>query len=319
MKKIILFICIMIPWSNAFSQQERQLSHYMYDLISVNPASAGSTDKISTHGIYRKQWVGIDGAPEDIVLNLDAPFRLFKADHGVGVSIWRDRLGFNEDIALSLSYAYKFHIGNGTLGLGFSGNFLNRQLEGEWEIPNSPIHVAGDDAIPQGKQNEIMIDMGAGLFYRTEELYVGISSTHLLQNEFVYQSETTSGASEAKEQIIRRFYLNAGYNLQLSNPAFELQPSMMLSSDTKITKIDLNATVMYNKKFWVGVSYRVGAAIVGMIGIEVLNGLKIGYSYDFATSALTNFSTGSHEVMLGYSFSLGIEKIPQKYKSIRFL
>lgn len=319
MKKLILVLCASVLWIEAYSQQERQASHYMYDLISVNPASAGSTDKISTHAIMRQQWVGIDGAPEGIVLNMDVPFRLFKANHGVGASIWYDKLGFNEDINLSLSYAYQFSVGNGKLGLGLSGSFMNRKLNPDWIIPNSPLHVQGDEAIPKGNQNEFIFDMGAGLFYRTEELYVGISSTHLLQGEFVYQTEGTSGASQAKEQMIRHYYLTAGYDLQLSNPSFELLPSVMLQSDGRATKIDLNTTVMYNKKFWVGVTYRVGVAVVGMIGVEILNGLKVGYSYDFDTTALSNFSSGSHEVMLGYSFNLGVEKIPQKYKSIRFL
>src|SRR5512147_1292404 len=103
MKKNILFVCMLVLWTHAFSQQERQVSHYMYDLISVNPASAGSMEKVSTHAILRQQWVGIDGAPENVVLNLDAPFRLFKADHGVGASIWYDKAGFSEDIDLSLS------------------------------------------------------------------------------------------------------------------------------------------------------------------------------------------------------------------------
>ncbi len=76
---------------------------------------------------------------------------------------------------------------------------------------------------------------------------------------------------------------------------------------------------MYNKKFWAGVTYRVGSAVVGMIGLDILNGVKVGYSYDFDTSALSSSSNGSHEIMVGYSFKVGIEKIPQKYKSIRFL
>jgi type IX secretion system PorP/SprF family membrane protein len=321
MKKLILVLFASVLWIGAYSQQERQVSHYMYDLVSVNPASAGSKDMISTHAIMRQQWVGIEGAPLGIVLNLDAPFRLFKADHGVGVSIWYDELGFNEDINLSLSYAYQFNVGNGKLGLGISGSFMNRKLNPEWIIPTSPLHDNPDQdiAIPSGEQNEFVFDLGAGLFYRTDELYVGISSTHILQDEFVYQTEGTLPTVEAKEKMIRHYYLTAGYILQLSNPAFELLPSVMLQSDIQVTKIDLNATLMYNKKFWAGVSYRVGSAVVGMVGLEILNGVKVGYSYDFDTSALANFSKGSHEVMLGYSFKLGVDRIPQKYKSIRFL
>ncbi len=125
--------------------------------------------------------------------------------------------------------------------------------------------------------------------------------TFLRENLFI-RIGTSGFGPESTEKLVRHYYLTAGYTLQMSNPAFELLPSMMLQSDLSATKIDLNATVMYNKKFWGGVSYRVGAAVVGMIGIDILNGVKIGYSYDFDTSALDNFSKGSHEVMVGYRF-----------------
>jgi type IX secretion system PorP/SprF family membrane protein len=321
MKKLITVLCAIVLWTGVYSQQERQVSHYMYDLISVNPGSAGSSDMISTHAIMRQQWVGIKGAPLDIVLNMDAPFKLFKANHGVGASIWYDEIGFNEDMNLSLSYAYQFNLGNGRLGLGINGSFVNRKLNPKWIIPTSPLHDSPDNdlAIPSGEQSEFTFDLGAGLFYRTEELYVGISTTHILQDEFVYATEGVSSTTVSSEKMIRHYYLTAGYDLQLSNPALELLPSVMIQSDTRATKIDLKTTFMYNKKFWVGVTYRVGAAVVGMIGVDILNGVKVGYSYDFDTSALANFSKGSHEVMIGYSFTVGVEKIPQKYKSVRFL
>jgi type IX secretion system PorP/SprF family membrane protein len=321
MKKIIGIIGALFMWAGTHAQQERQVSHYMYDQISFNPGSAGSSEMISTHFIMRQQWVGIEGAPVDYILNLSAPFKLFNANHGAGVSIWSDQIGFNEDINLSLSYAYQFSVGNGRLGLGISGSFVNRKLDPEWIIPTSPVHTTPDNdgAIPSGKQNEYTFDLGAGLFYRTDELYVGISSTRILQDKFVYQSEGSLSTSSADEKMIRQYYLTAGYNIQLSNPVFELVPSVFIQSDTRTSKIDLNTTLIYNKKFWAGVSYRVGSAVVGMVGLDILNGVKIGYSYDFDTSALSKFSKGSHEIMVGYNFTVGIERIPQKYKSIRFL
>ena len=71
--------------------------------------------------------------------------------------------------------------------------------------------------------------------------------------------------------------------------------------------------------FWAGVSFRAGDAMTGIIGFELFNGVRIGYSYDFTTSDIGNYSSGSHEFTVGYCFSLSMDKTPQKYKSIRFL
>jgi len=302
-----------------YAQQERQISQYMFDFVSVMPGAAGSTDMINTHAIYRKQWMGIDGAPEDIVLNFDAPFRLFKADHGVGLSVTQDKLGFNQDIRYQLSYAFQFHVGNGKLGLGISGIGITRSLKPVWYIPDSPFQSKTDGAIPEGNQQKTVFDMGVGLFYKTEELYMGLSSTQLLEQEFVYKEGTGGTGAQAVDKLVRHYYLTAGYDMQLSNPAFDFLPSIFVQSDLTSTKIDVNATLMYNKKFWGGVSYRVGSAFIGMVGLEIFNGVKVGLAYDFDTSALNKYSNGSFEAMIGYSFTMGVEKTPQRYKSIRFL
>lgn len=314
MKKLILVFYALVVMTGAFSQQEREVSHYMYDQISVNPGSAGSSDMISTHGIFRQQWVGMDGTPGDYIFNLSAPFKLGNTHHGVGLALWQDKLGFNSDIDASLSYAYQFSVGNGRLGLGISGSFIDRAVNPTWVLADD---VPTDPDIPWGKQNVMAFDMGAGLFYSTEELYVGISSTRILQNDFKFKGQNSS--VNVKDKLARQYYLTAGYTIQMANPSLEFLPSIFLQTDTKVTRIDVNTTLMYNKKFWAGVTYRVGSAVVGMVGINILNGVKIGYAYDFDTSKLMSVSKGTHEIMLGYDFRIGVEKIPQKYKSIRYL
>jgi hypothetical protein len=37
---------------------------------------------------------------------------------------------------------------------------------------------------------------------------------------------------------------------------------------------------------WGGLFYRFGAAMVGMAGIELFNGINVSYSYDFSTTAI---------------------------------
>jgi len=92
-----------------------------------------------------------------------------------------------------------------------------------------------------------------------------------------------------------------------------------VQSDLKVNNIDINTTLVYNKKFWGGVSFRPGSSFAGMIGFEILNGVKIGIAYDFPTTTITKNYKTSYEFMVNYSFKLGLEKPVQKYKSVRFL
>ena len=119
--------------------------------------------------------------------------------------------------------------------------------------------------------------------------------------------------------LFHHYYAVAGYRLQLSDPLFEILPSAIIKSDGRTNSFDVSALVRYNKKFWGGVSFRAGDAFAGIIGFELFNGIRIGYSYDFNTSSIGNYSKGSHEFTLGYCFTLSLDKAPQKYRSIRFL
>ena len=316
MNKRILTGLIIVVSVNAFPQQDPQFSQYMFNLTSVNPAYVGSTDMISLSLINRQQWVGFDGAPGTTFFQANAPVKPFGIKSGVGLSIINDRIAFNKDLGISAYYAYRLDIGPGTLGIGFNIGLINKALDASWDIPGELgtnfTPPENDPAIPDEKESRMAFDLGVGLFYNAENLFFGLSTSHLNQPKIKYVDKNAS-------YISRHYYAVAGYRLQMPNPAFEVMPSVILKTDGRVNQIDASAIVIYNKKFWGGVSYRVGDALIGMIGIEMFNGVRIGYSYDFTTSDIGNYSDGSHEFMVGYSFSLNREKTPQKYRSIRFL
>ena len=66
---------------------------------------------------------------------------------------------------------------------------------------------------------------------------------------------------------------------------------------------------MFSEKFVVGVAYRWSAALSGMVGFQVSDGLYIGYGYDRETTNLKNYNSGSHEIFLRYEIFKNINKI----------
>jgi type IX secretion system PorP/SprF family membrane protein len=300
----------------SYGQQDPLFSQYMYNLSYLNPGYAGSQDMICLSGAVRQQWVGFEGKPAYSYFNANAPVKPFGINSGVGLSILSDIAAFDNNLSLSATYAYRLSIGNGTLGMGADLGFYNKALTAQWYIPENPgrsdiQQPSQDPSIPQEKESKIAFDMSVGLFYSTDNLYFGISSRHLNRPQINYET--------AKPYLARHYYAIAGYRFRLSNPLFEIMPSVVFRTDARVNSFDVSTLLRYNKKFWGGVSYRAGDAFIGIFGVELFNGLRIGYSYDFTTSALGNYSKGTHEFTLGYSFSLSLEKAPQKYKSIRFL
>ncbi|MEK6495507.1 type IX secretion system membrane protein PorP/SprF, partial [Myroides odoratimimus] len=44
-----------------YAQQDPQYTQYMYNANMINPAYAGSRGTLNVFGMYRTQWVGLDG------------------------------------------------------------------------------------------------------------------------------------------------------------------------------------------------------------------------------------------------------------------
>jgi type IX secretion system PorP/SprF family membrane protein len=307
---ILMFGALLVPLSG---QQDPKFSQNMFMSSFYNPGAVGSADKICLLAAFRNQWTGLPDAPVTTTFTAHMPFNLFGRTHGVGINLMNDRLGFTNDFLFSASYAYRMDLGMGKLGVGFNVGMANPSIEPDWNGAEV-IQPEGDPSIPSGSGSGFGLDMGLGLYYHTDNMYVGLSTSHLVSTGKYKGDERDYNA-----QYVNHYYVMAGYNIQLTNPMFEVIPSLMLQSDLRSHHIYLNTNIRYNKRFWGGVSYSVGGAITAMFGIELINGLRIGYSYDFELSPLMNYNSGSHEVTVRYCFDLGIDKSPSKYKSLRFL
>ena len=305
-----LFIALLVTFSVSFAQQDANYSQYMNNSLAINSGYAATRDLICVSAVHRQDKVGLKGTSATSVFSINSPVKLLKG--GVGLNITNDQIGFNKDLGLNAIYAYthNFSDGQSKLGIGLNLGFMNNSLDATWETMDGTSTT--DPFIPQPKGTAMTFDLGFGAYYRSDLLYLGISTTHLTAPKIKY-------SVKANPKMSRHFYLTGGYSLALSNPQFEFQPSVFVATTGLSSSFDLNGMLLYNKRIWAGLSYRVSSAIVGMAGLELKNGIRIGYSYDFATSALQKFSSGSHEITLGYSFSIEKEKIPHKYKSVRFL
>jgi len=298
---------------NVLSQQDPLSSQYMFNTLTYNPGIAGTSGMICATALNRQQWVGFDGAPSTTLFNISAPVSLFKRKHGIGVIIESDNIGFDKDINLSLAYSYLVDLNIGKLGIGINLGMLNKTLQPTWSIPSGDGFTQPDQdpLIPVNKESFVAFDAGLGIYLKSEKYYGSFSLTHINQPKIKF--------TKGEPYISRHYYLTAGYTLQLPNPSLELLPSFFVYSDGKVAQLNVTSILRYNKKVWGGVSYRAGDALSGLVGIELYNGIRIGYSYDFPMTDIRKSTSGSHEFMVNYCFDLNFGKSPMRYKSIRFL
>lgn len=312
MRRLVIICFFGALSAGLLAQQDPKFTQNMFLAPVFNPGAIGSTDRICLGAAFRNQWTGLPDAPVTTTFSAHMPVNFLGRTHGIGVNMMNDNLAFNNDFQFSASYAFRMDLGSGSLGIGVSAGLANQSLSPTWNGADV-ITPDSDDAIPKNGGSVFGFDMGLGAYYNMDNLYVGLSTTHLNQTSFDYPEEV------AETKLIRHYYLVGGYNIQLTNPMFEIIPSFMIQTDARSNHIYVNTNVRYNKRFWGGVSYSVGGALSALFGIELMNGIMIGYSYDFELSPLMKYNSGSHEVTVRYCFDLSTDKSPQKYKSIRFL
>lgn len=301
-----------------FGQQDPQYTNNMFYKMGVNPGYAGAEDAINGLLLNRYQWVGYGGGePKTMVLSVDAAINAFGAPGGIGINIVSDQYGYYDNMWINFDYSYKVETSFGTLGIGVSPGVYNFNINPDdgWtssdDVLNSTEGGTGDNLIPQQESSQLTFDIGLGAYLYTNKYYLGVSASHLNQGEVKYDDL-------AVDFLVRHYYLMGGYNIKLTDPLFELRPSFLFKSDLASWQVDLNTNVVYNDKFWAGLSYRVQDAVALLMGVELFNGLRIGYSFDLVTSALKRNSFSSHEFFVSYSIDLERSR-NQKYKSIRFL
>lgn len=322
MKKTVsfLFLLIIVKLA-AYGQQDPQYTNNMFYKLGVNPGYAGTENAISGTVLNRYQWVGAEGAPKTLVFTVDAPMKAFGAPGGVGINIVSDQLGYYDNMWVNLNYSYQLETSIGTLGLGISPGIFNFSIKPEEWLASDEVFNrwggggsgsgSGDNAIPQAEASQMAFDVGFGAYLYTNKYYAGFSVTHMNQPEIKYDELAT-------DYLARHYYLMGGYNIKLSDPLFEVRPSFLFKTDAASWQLDLNANIVYDERFWGGISYRVQDAVALLMGMEMFNGLRIGYSFDLVTSAMGYSAFGSHEIFVSYSINLEKNR-SQKYKSIRFL
>ena len=317
-KKIVVFTVATLTLVNPFkseAQQDYQVTHFMFDRLSINPAYAGINDQLCASGIFRNQWTGFDGAPRTGVINVHSPVEILRG--GVGLTVFNDQLGAQNRSIARLAYSYHLNVLGGRLGIGVSAGMFNQSINNNiiWTTPDGT-EASLDGSIPTAGASEMKPDFNFGLYYTTNNFYVGLSTTHVSEGQF----------SDLKMDIKRHYWFVAGYEYKgLMNGDLDLKPNILVKSELVSTQIDLNLIAEYRKMIWLGTTYRFQDAIAPMIGYihdfknESESVLKIGYSYGITTSALRQFSTGTHEIALNYCMKIVKPQVVAKSKNPRFL
>lgn len=303
LKRLLLALLLLCNLS-VIAQQDPIFSHYMFNKLLVNPAYAGSREIFTVELLDRYQWVGVEGAPKTITLSANAALRDNKV--GLGGFVFRDVVGPTVNQGFMATYAYRIRTEKGWFSMGLNAGI--KYFNFDWDMINTkyPDYVF----YPQDVQ-KITPDFDLGFYYQTTRFFAGLSSKHLLENEYGW-SEVDGKSSYSI--LARHFYAMTGFALPL-NDKIVFRPSLLAKyvQNTPV-QFDINASILFDDVFWIGISYRTENALAFLTEFWITKNIRLGYSFDLYYNELQLNNSGSHEFRLGFD----IDRNKRRMKTPRY-
>ena len=332
MGKRILWAAFLFVAIKSVAQQQPHYTQYVMNQYIVNPAITGIENYTDIRFSHRHQWMGFEGAPVTSYFtahksfggdNMKGTATSFSSDeggnargknywdqytaadphHGIGVQIVNDRMGPLSNVSAALTYAYHLGLSEQTsLSAGFGLGFNQMTIDAS---KIDFIHTTVDPSVyTSGELRKIRPNFSAGLYLYSSKFFMGLSAQQIVPQRVEYAD---SSVKLRGKNLLPHMFMTAGYRMLIGDD-FNLIPSVMVKYMSAVpTQIEFNAKLQYRDIAWIGASYRSTDAIAGMVGLSLSNKIMMGYSYDYTTSYLNNFSRGSHEFMLGFVIGNGYD------------
>ncbi len=292
MKKLTYTLLITFITVSAWSQSEQIFTFNLFNQLNFNPAVAGSKEVLDAGLIYRNQWwSGIEGAPRTANLYAHMPFA--KNTSGIGLNMIYDKIGLDNIFSIGGNYAYRIRFNNkNTLSLGLGARFENARSD--WSEANSAVN-AGDPGIGNDVGSKSTFNVGPGVYFYNRRFYLGASIPRMLANS-LYTDRGQFGGD------VNTYFFQGGLDLPLSQNVDLLPNIQVRYNPNSPFDLDLNLNVRFYDALMIGAAYRLDDSIDGLVVYQLKNGLRLGLAMDFTLSELNNATTGSFEIMLGYTF-----------------
>lgn len=298
--KYILGLVVLSIFS-AKAQQLPQYTQFMLNEMAINPAVAGKEDYTDVRSNNRYQWVGITDAPRTYMLTGHGPIK--SKNMGVGMHLYTDIVGPTRRTGMNFAYAYHLKVEDDMfVSLGLSAGILQWGIDGHKLI----LRDEGDANLVQSYRTHIVPDFGTGVyFYKKNRFYFGVAAPQIYQAPIKIYNNSPSNS-----KLVTHFNINGAYKFDIGDD-FKIEPSFVAKYAKPAPLIvDLAVRGIYQEQVWLGVGYRSwivngvnSEAFTAMLGYMYKDYLMFGYSYDFCSTNIKKYSTGTHEVMLGLRFS----------------
>ncbi len=302
------------------AQQAAQYTLIPYNVYAFNPAYAGMDASLNITGVYRNQWSGLEGNPNN--RNLNAHLPIYFLSSGAGLYLESESLGPETNLKVGASFNYVINKSLGLLSIGLRPSYIQKTLDGAILISpdgeyEGPVIDHMDPLLPNSKIQDSGFGLDAGIYLSTDYFDLGLSANNLIENKFAFSGLTAFHQSTSFE-----VYGNTSFDVAES---LTILPYVFYKTDLVQHQIDIGTSISYEEMFTAGAGFRgydskTIDAVTLHAGVKMTDKLTLYYSYDVTLNQLASVSTGTHELILVYNLNkrIGAGEKPRIIYNPRF-
>lgn len=291
LQNIVLGLLLAISGSS-LAQQESVIAFYKDHMNLVNPAAISVDGHTYMTSTIRKQWTGIQDAPETQAVSFMSPLG---KNLSIGLSVIRDKVFIEKQTFATIDFSYKVELSSNLnlyMGIKAGGN--------NYEVNTNGLQTYNIQADPSLEPiSRFNPNVGVGFYLQHKDYYISLSTPKMLDTE---RAKNENGfASAATDRA--HYYLSGGRNFILSQ-SFTLYPAIMIRYVNGAPfSADFTATTVFDEVFHLGATYRTDKSLVGLAKFRIGKKLLLGYAYEYSLrSELLGRANGSNEFYLQFKF-----------------
>ncbi|CAN5360492.1 type IX secretion system membrane protein PorP/SprF [soil metagenome] len=286
MKYLLLASVLTMVTPRAIAQQDPLYSQYFNNPMLINPAFAGSNERLYAGLAYRTQWTGIEGGPA--TFNFNSHIALMNNRVGAGLIAVQDKLGDVTNTQYGGVFSYRIKLAHSTVSFGMQTSFMrySSNLEGIRVFNADPLFAPF---------SETKFNTGAGILVKGERYSVGLSVPQLLEN-------SVSQGGQTIQIYGQNLYVFGAYDMYI-NEDVQFKPSVLLRA-TKGSSVsaDLNFNFAFKQLYTAGLFTR-NLNTFGVLLQAAVKNYRFGYVFELpGKKSALNFNT--HEISLALSLNV---------------
>lgn len=292
---LVILIAVTVT---AVPQQLPFSNQYLVNRHVLSPAFAGITDNFEAFVAYQRNTMHFPGGPEYKSIFLSGPVY---GNMSLGGSVTKSTITIFDGFSGELDYAYHLRISEKHFihfGLSFTFN------ENHIFIDYNQFQSMQND--PYMLESRKSLSYGFGLVYTYKTFQLGVAVPRLDESRL---QKNEAGADYTITGILR-VHTSCSFDI---SPSFNFEPSIIVEkSPVEPLWYNVSALMRIKQITYLEAHYRQSNIMGFGLGFNPGRKMVVAYSYDLSGTGIMKYSSGIHEISIGFMIGKGGDKPYQK-------